>query len=115
MPAAIKVTQTSQEPVYQFNVTINENGSQSNHTVTMSHEFYQGLTTQQSPADVIEKSFKFLLEREPKESILSRFDATVISNYFPEYQAELRKKLQSSKKNSVYSKTISAHFPDKIL
>jgi hypothetical protein len=32
--------------------------------------------------------FQFLLEREPKESILRRFDVTVISRYFPEFERE---------------------------
>jgi hypothetical protein len=30
-----------------------------------------------------------LLDREPKESILGRFDAMVISRYFPEFEREL--------------------------
>ena len=32
---------------------------------------------------------RFLLDREPKESILGRFDVTVISRYFPEFEREL--------------------------
>ena len=45
------------------------------------------------PEELIRKSFEFLLEREPKESILSRFDLSVISRYFPEYEREIRKQL----------------------
>jgi len=30
------------------------------------------------------------LEREPKESILSRFDVTVVRRYFPEFEDEIR-------------------------
>jgi hypothetical protein len=30
-----------------------------------------------------------LLDREAKESILQRFDVTVISRYFPEFEREL--------------------------
>ncbi len=33
--------------------------------------------------------FGFLLDREPKESILGRFDVTVIARYFPEFEREL--------------------------
>ena len=33
--------------------------------------------------------FHFLLDREPKELILQRFDVTVISRYFPEFEREL--------------------------
>jgi hypothetical protein len=31
-------------------------------------------------------SFAFLLEREPKESILREFDLSVITRYYPEYE-----------------------------
>jgi hypothetical protein len=36
-------------------------------------------------ADLVRRSFEFLLEREPPESILSTFDLAVIQRYFPEY------------------------------
>jgi hypothetical protein len=41
----------------------------------------------------VEESFRFLLEREPKESILRRFNLTVISRYFPEYEREIKGRL----------------------
>ena len=37
----------------------------------------------------IAAAFQFLLDREPKESILRHFDVTVISHYFPEFEREL--------------------------
>jgi hypothetical protein len=36
----------------------------------------------------LKNHFRFLLGREPKESILGRFDATAISRYFPEFERE---------------------------
>lgn len=41
------------------------------------------------PSLLIEAAFRFLLDREPKESILSRFDISVISRYFPEFESVL--------------------------
>ena len=41
------------------------------------------------PFICIEAAFQFLLDREPKESILRRSDVTVISYYFPEFEREL--------------------------
>ena len=38
-------------------------------------------------------SFEFLLEREPKESILRSFELSVIERYFPEYPDEIVKRL----------------------
>ncbi len=37
----------------------------------------------------ITRAFRFLLDREPKESILRRFDVMTISRYFPEFEREL--------------------------
>ncbi len=38
-----------------------------------------------SKKECVERAFAFLLEREPKESILREFDMTTISRYFPEF------------------------------
>ena len=41
----------------------------------------------------LEAAFRFLLDREPKESILGQFDVKVISSYFPEFERELARYL----------------------
>jgi hypothetical protein len=38
----------------------------------------------------------FLLERESPESILSRFELSVIGHYFPEYPGTIRRRLASA-------------------
>lgn len=43
------------------------------------------------PADLVRRSFEFLLEREPKESILRAFDLNEISRYFPEFERVIRR------------------------
>jgi hypothetical protein len=43
----------------------------------------------ESPDGLVRRSFEFLLAREPKESILRRFDITVIGRYFPEWEREV--------------------------
>jgi hypothetical protein len=43
-----------------------------------------------TPEELIRSSFKFLLEREPKESILESFELPTISRYFPEYDQAVR-------------------------
>ena len=40
-----------------------------------------------------EAQFQFLLEREPNTSILREFDLSVINRYFPEFEAEMAKRL----------------------
>ena len=78
-----------------FRVTISEGGSQTTHRVTMSRDAYERLTdTMCAPEELVRKSFEFLLEQEPKESILSRFDVTVISRYFPHYEEEIARRIR---------------------
>lgn len=44
------------------------------------------------PTDLVRRSFVFLLRHEPKESILASFDLPLISRYFPDYEAEIRRR-----------------------
>jgi len=39
------------------------------------------------PAELVRRSFTFLLDREPASSILRSFDLDVIGRYFPEYES----------------------------
>lgn len=41
------------------------------------------------PTTLVRESFEFLLEREPRESILRRFALTDIELYFPDYRAAI--------------------------
>jgi hypothetical protein len=43
--------------------------------------------------DLVRRSFEFLLEREPPQSILRRFDLAVIQRYFPEYDRQFQRGL----------------------
>jgi hypothetical protein len=71
-----------------------EAGSESTHQVTLVPKDCARLAGETvTPEKLIQKSFEFLLEREPKESILGRFDLSVISRYFPEYEREIKKRL----------------------
>ena len=56
----------------------------------MSQEMCERLTAGKHTAECcLEAAFRFLLDREPKESILERFDVMVISRYFPEFEREM--------------------------
>jgi hypothetical protein len=49
-----------------------------------------------TPERCPEAAFRFLLDREPKESILRRFDVTEILRYFPEFEREIPHYLSQS-------------------
>lgn len=70
-----------------FEVTVEDEQGTSHHTVTVDDDYHQRLTEGKIPKELlVKRSFNFLLERESKESILSEFDLTVISEYFSEYE-----------------------------
>ena len=74
----------------RFEVVVSEGKSESRHDVTMSTEMCSRLTTgRHTPERCIGAAFCFLLDREAKESILPRFDVSVIARYFPEFEHEL--------------------------
>src|ERR1700691_3368617 len=91
----------------EFEVTIRDEDSESRHQVTIGEEWFATRRTKWSsgpfrttnaaslgerpenpaagaytPERVLKASFRFLLDREPKESILGRFDVSVIARYF---------------------------------
>jgi hypothetical protein len=75
----------------EFEVIVSEGDGETRHHVTMQRETCDRLTGgKHAPERCLEAAFRFLLDREPKESILGRFDVTVISRYFPEFERELR-------------------------
>ena len=74
-------------------VTVRD-GSETRHRVRVSRADLARLDPGASdPVNLVEASFAFLLEREPKESILREFDMAVIGRYFPEYERQIGHRL----------------------
>ena len=93
----IEVRRTAEGDPLGFEVIVREGKGETSHHVTMSQATCDRLTAgQHTPERLIEAAFRFLLDREPKESILGRFDVTVISRYFPEFERELPRYLARS-------------------
>jgi hypothetical protein len=79
----------------RYVVEVAEGASRTRHEVTAEEadiRRYAG-SASVSAERLIEVSFEFLLEREPKESILQAFELPVIERYFPEYPRVIRKRL----------------------
>lgn len=76
---------------WEFDVTVSDHETETKHKVTMSRVYYEKLGTDTPPEEVVRKSFEFLLEREPKESILSEFNIEVIAKYFPEFDDAVKR------------------------
>jgi hypothetical protein len=90
--ADVEVRRTqSQQSQPAFQVTVREGPSQTAHEVTISEADLGRLARPgEEPTAFIERCFEFLLQREPKESIMSTFDISIIDHYFPEFEATIR-------------------------
>lgn len=72
-----------------FEVTIDEGTTSSMHVVTATEKQVSLLCESCDAEQVVEASIRFLLDREPKESIMNQFDLDVIASYFPEYAVKI--------------------------
>lgn len=80
-----------------YDVSVRDaDGSSSSHTVSVWPSDIQRYAPDATPEALIEASFTFLLEREPKESILARFELPVIERYFPDYPARIQMMLDDT-------------------
>lgn len=79
-----------------YEVAVVDSGSASTHIVSASEAVVADLAPGQTPETLIAASFRFLLDREPKESILSSFDLPVIGRYFSDYETSLASYLRST-------------------
>ena len=76
----------------KFEITVKANQI-TKHDVYVTDEMLFNLTKNKiSKKELLNFSFNFLLKRETNTSILSSFDLTVISKYFPEYTKKVSHK-----------------------
>ena len=84
--AEISVESSETADGRSFDVRVADGESESRHDVTLSRSDRDRIAPAADPEQLVRESLAFLLEREPKESIMRSFDLTVIARYFPEYE-----------------------------
>ena len=78
---------------WDCDVTVHDDG-ESHHRVRVTRKDLARLAPGASdPVELVQASFAFLLEHEPKESILREFDLSVIGRFFPDYEREIGHRL----------------------
>jgi hypothetical protein len=88
---AIRVTATPNPDGWTCQVRIEEAGRVvREHTVEVTTSDVKRLAPGASVEDLVKRSFEFLLEREPPQSILRRFGLADIERYFPDYPRVMR-------------------------
>lgn len=63
------------------------------HSVQVDRATLDDLAPGASPEDLVRASFEFLLEREPRDSIMRSFDLPIIGRFFADYPDEIRRRL----------------------
>lgn len=79
----------------EYTVRVEGDGGASRHTVSVTEEQRDRYAPGASREKLVEESFRFLLEREPREAILSRFNLPMVEKYFPEFAAEIGERIES--------------------
>ena len=93
----IKVERTSDGDPLEFEVIVSVGSGETRHHVTLARDTGERLAMgTHTPEHCIKAAFQFLVDREPKESILGHFDIAVISGYFHEFESELPRYLSES-------------------
>ena len=93
-PNVLTVTCRPDGTSWRCQVSVGNDAGATRHDVTvlaMDLQRYGGASV--SAEELVSASFAFLLEREPRESILTAFEFGVISRYFPDYEGEIRRRL----------------------
>src|SRR5436309_2221713 len=86
----IEVTRIADGDPLRFRVVVGTPDDATRHDVSMAQSTFQKLNAgKHTPEQCLAAAFRFLLEREPKEAILEKFDVTVIARYFPEFERAL--------------------------
>jgi hypothetical protein len=76
-----------------YDVTVEDDRGKTTHEVTVWPSDVARYAPEATPDQLLEASFAFLLEREPKEAILRRFELPIIERYFPDYPAQIAERL----------------------
>ena len=72
-----------------YDVTVADGRGSTTHEVTVWPSDIARYAPDATPEELLKASFEFLLEREPKESILRRFELPIIERYFPDYPVRI--------------------------
>lgn len=85
------------EPVqegWRCTVIVGDDPGATTHEVLVDRETLSRLAEGAEPDDLVRESFRFLLEREPRGSIMRRFELPVIGRFFAEYESEIARRMR---------------------
>lgn len=96
MSADLRVDCTPVGDGWQCRIVVSEGAESTTHDVGVSRaELARLAAGHREPDTLVAESFRFLLEHEPKESILRRFALSDIGRYFPEFEREIGRRMDA--------------------
>lgn len=71
-------------------VTVGDDAGATEHVVDVDRETLSDLAPDAPPEELVRASFAFLLDNEPRESIMRAFELPIIGRFFAEYPDAMR-------------------------
>lgn len=82
-----------QDGGWRCRVALGSDSAATEHEVLVDRATLDDLAPGATPEALVAESFRFLLEREPPESILRNFELPIIGRYFGDYADEIRRRM----------------------
>jgi len=79
---------------WRCTVRVGDDAAATEHVVDVDRATLDAFAPGASPEHLVRESFAFLLEREPRESIMRAFELPMIARFFGEYPDEIRRRMR---------------------
>lgn len=79
---------------WRCKVVVGDEASATQHVVEVDRATLDALAPDASPEKLVRESFGFLLEREPRESIMRAFELPIIARFFGDYPDEIKRRMR---------------------
>lgn len=91
----IKITETNQhENGWTFLVELGHGEGLIEYWIDVDKDYWTRLTSRRiEPTELVAVTFKFLLDKAPKELILKKFNLADVAGHFPMYESEVKRAL----------------------
>ncbi|MGI8999400.1 MAG: hypothetical protein ACR2GO_06810 [Candidatus Limnocylindria bacterium] len=92
----LTVTCDARDGGWRCSVVVGDDASATEHSVEVDRATLGDLAPGATPAELIRESFVYLLEREPRESIMRAFELPMIARFFADYPDAISHRLGPS-------------------
>ncbi|MDQ4034931.1 MAG: hypothetical protein M3153_03290 [Chloroflexota bacterium] len=94
MAHELKVGCDPHDAGWRCTVVVGTDASATEHVVDVDRLTLDDLAPGSTPDELVRESFAYLLEREPRESIMRSFELPIISRFFGDYPDEISRRMR---------------------